>query len=583
MAVYDEESQRIVVEVVYDGPALAGKTTNLKRLCSFFTEHRRSELYTTENAGERTVYLDWLQLEGGVVAGRKLRCQLITVPGQTVLSRRRWQLLKRADVIVFVLESTRRGVDDALSMVETVRRYASEQERDVPLVIQANKQDMPGALPAAEVARRLAVPVDRVVPARADSGVGVRETVVLAIRAIADLVQRRVLDEGLEALIGKAENGAQIQRLIEEEERKNPKSLLAIMMEHAPEALKSCSLVPAQAAAGPGASDSDTPEVEPAGRGSQAGSVPQKLAGCDEGQSSPGVGTPDSVHDTLPTGVRPGEARPVHLRPPTVPESLSGPALPIPTVPSGFVWPAAGGREILCQLPLSQARQRTELEGPGMVDRSERVFIYEAGTWCLKTSPRRCYPTLEQARDALVLLARNKMALRSMLVENTVLTLRSEATGSQWLWTISPWLTTLGRTMLLAKRDRDTGALEQALMDYARAVLEALKLAVRQHVQLDVHPSNFAKEGSKVVYIDDDIFSGERPPRVGHALLGSLEDFCEFPDALDAYASRLLSGLKEELRAPELALLGLRDALGATDVRSEPVRALRGRLLEIAC
>lgn len=88
MPVFDKAADRIVVHVVYDGPAFAGKTTNLEQLCEFFTQHRRSELFTTQNAGQRTVYLDWLQLEGGVVAGRKLRCQMITVPGQTVLARR---------------------------------------------------------------------------------------------------------------------------------------------------------------------------------------------------------------------------------------------------------------------------------------------------------------------------------------------------------------------------------------------------------------------------------------------------------------------------------------------------------------
>ena len=58
MAVYDQTVERIVVHVVYDGPAFAGKTTNLERLCGFFTEHRRSKLFSTGNAKSRTVYLD---------------------------------------------------------------------------------------------------------------------------------------------------------------------------------------------------------------------------------------------------------------------------------------------------------------------------------------------------------------------------------------------------------------------------------------------------------------------------------------------------------------------------------------------
>ncbi|HEU5072852.1 MAG TPA: GTPase domain-containing protein, partial [Polyangiaceae bacterium] len=230
MAVYDEAAERIVVHVVYDGPAWAGKTTNLEQLCGFFTEHRRSKLYTTGNSTRRTVYLDWLQLEGGLIQGQKLRCHLITVPGQTVLARRRWYLLKRADVIVFVLDSTPSGLEEARTMFDSMQRFAAEQSPPLPVIVQANKQDRPGALEPHQIARTLMLDPALVVPANAPSGSGVRETTVLAIRAAANMVQKHILAHGLHSLAGVSCNGEQLRDQIEAEEREDPKSPFEVVL-----------------------------------------------------------------------------------------------------------------------------------------------------------------------------------------------------------------------------------------------------------------------------------------------------------------------------------------------------------------
>ena len=212
MALFDREQQKIIVRVVYDGVERAGKTTNLKQLCSFFTTRRRGELYTPEAVDDRTMYFDWLQLDGGLVGGYPLRCQLLTVPGQSTLSRRRWHLLRAADVVVFVCESTAEGADRARSMFGMIRDYArSRPGGPVPLVLQANKQDVPRATEPAELASALEAGGDvAVVGARAHEGVGVRETAVVAIRAAANQVQRILLERGLGALDGVAEGAERL-------------------------------------------------------------------------------------------------------------------------------------------------------------------------------------------------------------------------------------------------------------------------------------------------------------------------------------------------------------------------------------
>lgn len=196
MAFLDPKARRVIVRVVYDGPAFAGKTTNLEQLRDFFTPMRRGELISPETIAGRTVYFDWMRLDGGLVAGHALRCQLITVPGQAVLSQRRRRILRDADVVVFVCEATVAGVAAGRAMLAGLRSLLAESgRRDVRIVVQANKQDVPAAMPAAELLRALDMPSETpVVGATARSGVGVKETVVLAMRSAATRVQRELLE-----------------------------------------------------------------------------------------------------------------------------------------------------------------------------------------------------------------------------------------------------------------------------------------------------------------------------------------------------------------------------------------------------
>lgn len=215
MAFFDRNARRIVVRVVYDGPAFAGKTTNLEQLRGFFSTLRRGELVSPETLAGRTVFFDWMHLDGGLVAGYALRCQLISVPGQTVLTQRRLRILRGADVVVFVCEGTAEGAAAARPMLRSLRTSLEEEGRgDLPIVVQANKQDLRQALASGEILRLLELPpATPVVGATSHLGAGVKETAVLAIRAAATRVQRQLLD-GTVADRGEAETPEELHSQI---------------------------------------------------------------------------------------------------------------------------------------------------------------------------------------------------------------------------------------------------------------------------------------------------------------------------------------------------------------------------------
>ena len=99
MPIYDPIAQRMAVRVVYDGVACAGKTTNLRQLSTLFAARRREALHSPADLRGRTLFFDWMQVEAGVVCGFPLLCQVLSVPGQVVLTPRRRRLLPRGETV----------------------------------------------------------------------------------------------------------------------------------------------------------------------------------------------------------------------------------------------------------------------------------------------------------------------------------------------------------------------------------------------------------------------------------------------------------------------------------------------------
>ncbi|HSS02329.1 MAG TPA: GTPase domain-containing protein [Kofleriaceae bacterium] len=175
-----------MISVVYDGPPEAGKTTTVRALARGFGR----EVYTPEERDGRTVHFDWLEHVGGRFEGSPIRCQIVSVPGQKRWVRRRAHFLERADVVVFVGDTT------ASAWPETVARLAdlradldARQGPPVGLVFQANKRDCADAVPLDEIRARAANARTAVVESSAPDGTGVREAFVFAVRLALDRVR----------------------------------------------------------------------------------------------------------------------------------------------------------------------------------------------------------------------------------------------------------------------------------------------------------------------------------------------------------------------------------------------------------
>jgi signal recognition particle receptor subunit beta len=199
MAGIDRTRNLIVLRIAFDGPASAGKTTTVRAL----GERLGRPCSTPDTAGDRTLFFDWLDYTGGLFEGYQLRCQVVSVPGQALLAKRREYLLRSADSIVYVDEINRTRLDTTLAALTDLQRLKIEGDRSVGVVLQANKRDLPDALPVHEIRQALAgarLPIS-VLESTATEGMGVRESFVFAVRLALDKVRAQIrnhtLEEGL--------------------------------------------------------------------------------------------------------------------------------------------------------------------------------------------------------------------------------------------------------------------------------------------------------------------------------------------------------------------------------------------------
>jgi signal recognition particle receptor subunit beta len=186
MAVIDESRNVLVVRIVYDGPALSGKTTSLAALARGLSSRLDSP---AEMAG-RTLFFDWVDYVGGLFDGRQIRCQIVSAPGQLDLAHRRRFLIENADSLVVVLDTRRHEWDFGLQWVRETAAACRAHEPPVGLLVQANKRDARDAVSDDELRSSLnRIAPMAIVPSTATSGDGIRETFVLAVRLALDRVR----------------------------------------------------------------------------------------------------------------------------------------------------------------------------------------------------------------------------------------------------------------------------------------------------------------------------------------------------------------------------------------------------------
>jgi GTPase SAR1 family protein len=187
MAFINYVTKNIAAKVVYYGPGLSGKTTNLRYIYGNLEAQSRGDLICLETPTERTFFFDLLPVKAGVIEGYQVHFQLMTVPGQVFYEASRKSVIKGADGIVFVADSQIPLLDSDLESFDGLRRNVRDLDLDLdtlPLVFQYNKRDLDKLIPV-ETFNSLLNPREQPwLEAVAIKGVGVFET----LREIACLV-----------------------------------------------------------------------------------------------------------------------------------------------------------------------------------------------------------------------------------------------------------------------------------------------------------------------------------------------------------------------------------------------------------
>lgn len=504
MAVFDPGEQRMCVRVVYDGAAGAGKTTNLRKLGDLFAAQRMTEVTSPAELNGRTLYFDWMQIATGVVCGFPLICQVISVPGQVAFTERRRHLLASADIVVYVCDSTRSGVDRARHSLDVIADLGRSADKVPPIVLQANKQDQVDVFDGPELAAALSRPELQVVEAIATEGIGVVDTFVAAVRTIARTLQARMEQDGLRIPVRPA---PAMHQLLAQVARApiDPFGAAELLLEEASAAatftltpIRAPSLVAVESAASGGVSSASNESHVPESR--------------------------DLVRQSQ-------EPRP----------ELTAP-LPTAEVPTGFIWPAHTGRATLRKLGQGGA-----LSGNvGIID--PNGIDYVIADHVLATAPHARFVEPEAARQALVRAARERTQLGSLLVTDTVLVVQPASDGASWLWTVMPALETLDVWL-------GQGDLRPRVEAFAGALVEAAVVSVRRHLAFAPAVRGFGVQHGRVRYCGP-IGVGDAEGGAAARLIHGVA--CEFPGGVqgsEIFAATVERELLRRLEPHEVQLI----------------------------
>jgi mutual gliding-motility protein MglA len=158
MSMINYASREINCKIVYYGPGLGGKTTNIEYVYEKVAPDTRGKLISLATETERTLFFDFLPVDLGTIRGFKTRFHLYTVPGQVYYNASRKLILKGVDGVVFVADSQSERYDANIEAMHNLYDNLAEQGQDprrMPFVIQYNKRDLPNAAPFDELQRAL--------------------------------------------------------------------------------------------------------------------------------------------------------------------------------------------------------------------------------------------------------------------------------------------------------------------------------------------------------------------------------------------------------------------------------------------
>ena len=452
MAVLDPGDDCIVIRIVYDGAPMAGKTTSVAAL----GRGLGAGVFSPADLDGRTLYFDWLDYTGGLFEGHRIRCQVVSVPGQATLAPRRRRLLESADAVVFVGDSSPSGF-------EADRRYLGGlcnvlQGLDGPpvgIVLQANKRDLPDAIPVEQL-RSMLESLDvriGIVESVAVDGAGIREAFVFAVRLALDRV-RELMRIGELASVRPKIDSAQdlLAQLTQAEDGALNLAIDSGQLKH-----------------------TRMQDVRPSSMASQALQEAMR----------------DNAYVPADERSSHSEIRNDHV-----------PAIPDERVASGLVWPPVDGRLILHETAGCAAELRRSAEGSwsGLI----------ANRWRLHSAADAVFSTVDEGRTALVQWARMHAASLGALSKERCIVLAADGGGRFRLWQIVQEERSL-HTQMEEALNGTTESIAGALLSVARSFLHMAERMSGAGCELQLSLGNIGTSASGPAYLG--LMPQPSPPR----------------------------------------------------------------------
>lgn len=195
MSFINHMAREINCKLVYYGPGLCGKTTNLQYIFEKTDDKAKGKMLTLNTETERTLFFDFIPIDVGKIGDFRVRFHLYSVPGQVFYDASRKLILDGADGVVFVADSQSERMSANAESLENLKVNLAEYEiraEELPIVVQYNKRDLPSALPVETLRAELNPFQAPEFEAAARSGEGVFET----LKGAAKLVLKRVREQG---------------------------------------------------------------------------------------------------------------------------------------------------------------------------------------------------------------------------------------------------------------------------------------------------------------------------------------------------------------------------------------------------
>jgi signal recognition particle receptor subunit beta len=209
MVLFNAATKELTAKIVYYGPGLCGKTTNLQHVYDTLPGEGRGKMLSLATQTDRTLFFDFLPIDLGTIRGMKTRIQLYTVPGQVFYDATRKLVLRGADAVVFVADSQAPALESNKESFQNLIANLREQGTDlakIPHVIQWNKRDTPNALPVETLDREINLFGAPTFEACAMRGEGVKETLTgvakLVLKSLAEKYGGGVVEESPTLLLG---------------------------------------------------------------------------------------------------------------------------------------------------------------------------------------------------------------------------------------------------------------------------------------------------------------------------------------------------------------------------------------------